>query len=89
MTNISNRVLYIGVTNDLIRRVYEHKQHVVKGFTEKYNVTKLVYFEQTNDAYTAIGREKQLKRWRREKKNKLIDTINPEWSDLYPDLLKN
>ena len=87
LSNINNRVLYIGVTNDLLRRVYEHKHHLVSGFTAKYNVTKLIYFEQTDDAQSAIRREKQLKGWRREKKENLINQFNPEWKDLYPELI--
>jgi len=87
LSNFNNRVLYIGVTNDLLRRVYEHKHHLVSGFTAKYNVTRLIYFEQTNDAQSAIRREKQLKGWRREKKENLINQFNPEWKDLYPELI--
>jgi putative endonuclease len=87
LSNINNRVLYIGVTNDLLRRVYEHKHHLVSGFTAIYNVTRLIYFEQTNDAQSAIRREKQLKGWRREKKENLINQFNPEWKDLYPELI--
>ena len=86
LTNLSNQVLYIGVTNQLLRRVYEHKAHLVDGFTQKYNVTKLVYFEQTDDVRVAIAREKQLKRWRRDKKNHLVNQFNPEWRDLYSEL---
>ncbi|MEX1199839.1 MAG: GIY-YIG nuclease family protein [Methylophaga sp.] len=86
LTNNSNNVLYIGVTNNLKRRVFEHKQHFIDGFTDKYNVEKLVYFEQTNDVYAAISREKQLKKWRREKKLKLIELQNPQWWDLYEDI---
>ncbi len=77
-----NRVLYIGVTNDLRRRVYEHKGHEVPGFSARYRIDKLVYFEQTDDVGAAIAREKQLKRWRREKKVTLIEACNPEWEDL-------
>jgi putative endonuclease len=87
LSNTNNRVLYIGMTNDLLRRVYEHKHHLVSGFTAKYNVTRLIYFEQTNDAQSAIRREKQLKGWRREKKENLINQFNPEWKDLYPELI--
>jgi putative endonuclease len=87
LSNFNNRVLYIGVTNDLLRRVYEHKHHLVDGFTAKYNVTRLIYFEQTNDAQSAIRREKQLKGWRREKKENLINQFNPGWKDLYPELI--
>ncbi|MDF0644288.1 MAG: GIY-YIG nuclease family protein [Nitrospira sp.] len=86
LTNWNNRVMYVGMTNDLMRRVYEHRSHVVKGFTEKYNVTKLVYFEETSDAHSAIAREKEIKKWRREKKNALVIQANPEWRDLGNDL---
>ena len=82
LTNWNNRVLYIGVTNDLRRRVYEHKNKLIKGFSEKYNLTKLVYFEDTENVIAAIEREKQLKKWRREKKNKLVAFMNPGWKDL-------
>jgi putative endonuclease len=76
-------VLYIGVTNNLLRRVYEHKNKLTKGFTEKYFVGKLVYFEQTDSIEAAIVREKQMKRWKREWKIELIEKMNPEWNDLY------
>jgi len=82
LTNWNNSVMYIGVTNDLKRRVYEHQNKLVKGFTEKYNINKLVYFEQTNDVITALTREKEIKKWRREKKNSLVISGNPEWNDL-------
>jgi len=81
MTNKS-KTLYIGITSDLYRRVFEHKQKFVNGFTKKYNINKLVYYEITNDVSAAIAREKQIKRWRREKKIKLIEGFNPEWRDL-------
>jgi len=74
--------MYVGVTSDLIRRVYEHKNKLIKGFTEKYNLTKLVYFEETQDIHVAINREKEIKRWRREKKNQLVHQANPKWKDL-------
>jgi putative endonuclease len=74
--------MYVGFTNDLKRRVYEHQKKLVKGFTEKYNVSKLVYFEQTSDVIAAITREKEIKKWRREKKNSLVLNMNPEWKDL-------
>jgi putative endonuclease len=74
--------LYTGVTNDIKRRVYEHKKHLVPGFTDQYNVEQLLYFEMLGDVNAAIGREKQIKGWRREKKVKLIDTVNPQWIDL-------
>ena len=74
--------MYIGVTNDLQRRVYEHRQELVEGFTKKYHVHKLVYYEQTGDVKAALAREKQLKGWRREKKEALVETMNPDWNDL-------
>jgi putative endonuclease len=74
--------MYVGVTNDLQRRLYEHKNKLVKGFTEKYNVDKLVYFEETANVQSALSREKEIKKWRREKKNNLVISINPEWNDL-------
>ena len=86
MTNKNNTVIYTGVTNDLNRRVYEHKEKLVYGFTKKYNVNKLVYFESTNDIYSAIQREKQIKAGSRKKKIELINSINPEWKDLYDDI---
>ena len=81
MTNKS-RTLYTGITNDLERRVYEHKQKLVPGFTAKYNITRLVYFEVTQDVQAAITREKQIKGWLRSKKIALIESVNPEWKDL-------
>ena len=74
--------MYIGVTNNLERRLYEHKNKLIKGFTEKYNINKLVYFEQTNDIESAITREKEIKKWRREKKNSLVESANKQWEDL-------
>ncbi|MCK4487686.1 MAG: GIY-YIG nuclease family protein [Desulfobacterales bacterium] len=82
LTNWNNKVIYLGVTNNLERRLYEHKNKLVKGFTEKYNVNKLVYFEETQDVTAAIAREKEIKKWRREKKNQLVNRINPNWKDL-------
>jgi len=82
LTNQNGNVMYLGVTNDLVRRVYEHKNSLVDGFTKKYNVSKLVYFEQTDDVMSAIAREKEIKKWRREKKNKLVETMNPQWREL-------
>jgi putative endonuclease len=81
MTNKS-RTLYTGMTNDLGRRVYEHKNKLVPGFTSRYNITKLMYFESTSDALSAIAREKQIKGWLRTKKIALIESANPEWRDL-------
>ena len=83
----ASKVLYIGVTSDLAKRVYEHKQGEVEGFTKKYKVKRLVYYEVTNDVNGAIQREKQLKAWRREKKVKLIETMNPDWMDLYDSII--
>lgn len=88
LASVTNFSVYIGMTNDLIRRVYEHKNHLdPHGFTAKYDVHKLVYFEQTSDIRAALEREKQIKGWRRSKKNALIEKMNPEWKDLYPALL--
>ena len=82
LTTKNNRVMYIGVTNDLKRRINEHKSKLIDGFTKKYNVDKLVYYERTNDVMTAIKREKQLKGWNRVKKDALVSKMNPEWKDL-------
>src|SRR3972149_6446547 len=82
LTNWNNKVMYVGTTNNLIRRVHEHKNKLVKGFTEKYNVNKLVYFEETRDVIAAITREKEIKKWRREKKDQLVNRMNPTWKDL-------
>jgi len=81
-----NGTLYIGVTNDLIRRVYEHKNELIEGFTEKYGVHRLVYFEETSDIESAILREKRLKKWNRKWKLELIEKGNPNWEDLYDGL---
>ena len=82
LSNQYNNVLYIGVTNNLLRRVYEHKTGMIDGFTKKYNVHKLVYYESVHDVKDAIAREKQLKHWVRAKKVALIEQMNPEWKDL-------
>ena len=82
LANKNNTTLYIGMTNDLRRRLYEHKSEQLEGFTKKYNVHKLVYYEEYSDVYYAIAREKQLKHWLRLKKNALIETLNPNWDDL-------
>ncbi|WP_028845137.1 GIY-YIG nuclease family protein [Thermodesulfovibrio thiophilus] len=87
MTNKYNTVLYVGVTNDLVRRVYEHKNKLVKGFTAKYNIVKLVYYETHEDIKEAIKREKQIKGWLRAKKEELIKTMNPSWKDLYEKIV--
>ncbi|HLE14716.1 MAG TPA: GIY-YIG nuclease family protein, partial [Anaerolineales bacterium] len=86
MANRYNNVLYTGVTNDLKRRVYEHKMHLVRGFTSRYNVEKLVYYEATDDIQAAILREKQIKGGSRQKKIDLIMSINPEWKDFFDEL---
>ena len=78
--------LYVGVTSDLLRRVYEHKEKLVKGFTKRYGVARLVYFEQFGEVDAAIQREKQLKKWRRVWKVQLIEEKNPNWDDLYPTI---
>lgn len=82
MTNWNNKVIYTGVTNNLERRIYEHKNKLIKGFTAKYNINKLVYFDSTKDINSAIEREKEIKSWRRDKKNRLVESMNPEWKDL-------
>ena len=87
LTNKINTVLYIGVTDNIKRRVYEHKSKVVPGFTSRYNLTKLVYYEIFEDTLSAITREKQLKGWIRIKKENLIYSFNPEWEDLYEELI--
>ncbi len=87
MASQNDSVIYIGVTNNLIRRTYEHKNELVEGFSKKYKTHKLVYFEQTADVESAINREKQLKGWNRNKKINLIKLLNPEFKDLYLDLI--
>ncbi len=86
MSNKHNTTLYTGVTNDLMRRIAEHKLHINKGFTDRYNIENLVYFECCNDMTTAIHREKQIKKWHREWKEELINDMNPEWKDLTEDI---
>ena len=88
MSNAKNGTLYIGVTNDLIRRIYEHKNKAIKGFTSRYNLEKLVYYEIFDSEIEAIQREKTLKRWNRNWKKDLIEQMNPEWKDLYNDICK-
>lgn len=83
LTNIAYGVFYIGVTSDLVRRIYEHKNKLVEGFTKRYNLDMLVYYEIYEDADTAIRREKTLKRWPREWKINIINQFNPDWNDLY------
>ncbi len=86
MTNKNNAVLYTGVTSDLKKRIYQHKARLVDGFTKKYNVDKLIYFEVFEDMYNAISREKQIKGGSRQKKIDLINSMNKEWKDLYDEL---
>lgn len=88
MTNKYNTVLYTGVTNNLIRRVYEHKNNLVEGFTSRYNIDKLVYYDYTENIEASIKREKQIKGWSRQKKINIIEAINPEWKDLYDQIIK-
>ena len=88
MMNKMRTVIYTGVTNNLIRRPFEHKNKINKGFTQKYNVNRLVYFEDYNDINQAIAREKQIKGWSRAKKIKLIESMNPYFKDLFEDILK-
>ena len=88
MTNSHKNLLYTGITNDLVRRVNEHKYHLDKGsFTDKYNIEYLIYFESTSDVTAAIEREKQIKGWNRKRKEKLIASKNPSWDDLYQQIL--
>lgn len=82
-----NGTLYVGVTTDLIKRIYEHKQNVVGGFTKKYNVHNLVYYEVHDDIEAAILREKQIKKWNRKWKLRLVEEMNPEWRDLYQEIV--
>ena len=86
MSNQQNGTLYIGVTNDLVRRVYEHKEKVFNGFSSKYDVNKLVYYEIYEDEISAISREKRLKRYNRNWKKDLIESVNPTWDDLYEEI---
>jgi len=84
MTNRS-KTLYTGITNDLRRRVYEHRNKLINGFTKKYNITKLVYYEATDEVTSAIAREKQIKGWLRKKKIAPVESTNPQWKDLSED----
>lgn len=85
MSNKYHNVLYAGMTNDLARRVFEHRNHLASGFTSKYNADILVYFEKTNSVKAAIEREKQIKGWNRAKKNTLVESLNPDWVDFAKD----
>jgi putative endonuclease len=88
MASKKNGTIYIGMTNDLIKRVYAHKNDLVEGFTKKYGVHQLVYYEKTEEAKSAIQREKQLKKWNRSWKIELIEKMNPEWKDLYDEWMR-
>ena len=88
LANATNVAIYTGVTKDLVRRVYEHRNHLdPNSYTAKYNIHKLVHFETTSDVKAAIEREKQIKSWSRARKNRLVESMNPKWEDLYPGLL--
>jgi putative endonuclease len=87
LTNFTNRVIYTGVTGDLLARVKQHREKMNEGFTNRYNVWKLVYFEQTQEVYSALEREKQIKAGSRQAKVALVESSNPKWRDLYPELL--
>jgi putative endonuclease len=87
LTNRIHNVLYIGMTSDLEGRMFEHREHLLEGFTKKYCVTKLIFYEDYPDPVSAISREKQLKGWRREKKVALINSLNPRWLDLFETIL--
>ena len=82
-----NKKLYVGITRDLIRRTFEHKEKFVNGYSEFYNINKLVYYEETTDIMVALEREKQIKKYRRQKKNNLINKFNPNWEDLYNKII--
>ena len=86
LSNKPNGILYVGVTNDLVRRIYQHREGVVKGFTKRYRLKRLVYYEQYDDIRIAIQREKTMKHWPRAWKVRLIHGLNPNWDDLYPSL---
>lgn len=87
LTKERNSIFYVGVTNNLIRRVYEHKEEIITGFTKKYGVKMLVYYEDYTDIYAAIHREKIIKKWKRKFKVAAIEKMNPEWKDLYFELI--
>lgn len=88
MANKRNGTLYIGITSDLIKRVYEHKEGLVEGFTKKYGIKMLVYYESTSDIEVAIHRETQMKKWNRKWKLELIEKQNPDWNDLYEEIVR-
>jgi putative endonuclease len=89
MTNRSRVVLYSGITNSLMRRVWQHQNGEIEGFTKMYKVNRLIYYERFNDRRDAIAREKEIKGWRRDKKNALVKTMNPKWADLSPMLFQH
>ena len=86
MASCRNGTLYIGITSDLVQRIYQHKKKLIEGFTKKYSIDKLVYFQVHENSDSAITREKQMKKWRREWKLKLIEEMNPTWKDLYDEI---
>ena len=88
LANKPNGTIYIGITNDLIRRIHEHRHDLIKGFTSRYGIHLLVHYEQCTDVAVAIQREKRLKKWNRTWKIRLIETENPQWHDLYSDLVE-
>jgi len=88
LTNKPRSTLYVGVTNDLVRRIYEHREGLVKGFTQRYGLKMLVYFERYDTPYAAIQREKNIKHWSRNWKLQLIESMNPQWRDLYKDITR-
>ena len=87
ITNKKHGTLYIGVTNNLVRRIWQHKEGKIEGFSAKYNLKKLIYYEEHNEIYDAITREKQIKKWKRDWKIRLIEEINPDWNDLYNEVV--
>jgi len=88
LTNYDNSVLYVGVTSNLIKRIFEHKNRLCDGFTSRYHLTKLIYYESIEDMSSAIAREKQIKGGSRKKKVGLVESMNPEWKDLYDDIVR-
>ncbi len=88
MASRKNGTLYVGVTNDLVRRTYEHRENIIEGFTKKYGVHMLVYYEVHRDVSEALLREKRIKKWERKWKLQLINEVNPKWKDLYDDLIQ-
>ena len=87
LTNWNNKVIYTGVTNNIFRRIFEHKNKLLNGFTKRYKLIKLVYYKMTTDINNTIAREKEIKKWRIEKKNRLVESTNPKWNDLTEALI--